>query len=143
MHHFTYSILPHSAGISESEIVKQAYLLNNPMFAVRLEKGSSKKTIPESFSMVSCQNAILETIKPTENGDGYILRMYEPYNRSGTVCVQSGLPITNAQKCDLLENVQKDALPIRMEADGRTFFIPIQAFEIVTLRVWFDTGMRD
>ncbi len=128
LHEFTYSILPHEGSFVEAEVVKEAYMLNNPMFAVTLAE--KEASLPDSFSMFECEGAILETVKPAENGDGLILRMYEANNKSGRVKITCGKKTATAEFCDLMENKIGDC---KIEKDLIEF--NIKPFEIVTLRV--------
>lgn len=100
---------------------------------------SVQEILPERFSMFSCRNAVLETVKPAEDGDGFVIRMYETYNRTEIVQIFSCLPIKRAEKCDLLERIQKDGVSLNMETDGGVLFFLIRPFEIVTLRIWLNT----
>ena len=69
---------------------------------------------------------IVETLKPAEDGDGVILRMYESLGRATTTTLTTTLPHTRAVNTDLLERPLGDADLTRLE------FGP---FEIVTLRL--------
>ena len=132
-HNFVYSILPHSGGIRQAEVVKEAYLLNNPLFAI---KGTVGETgIPEAFSLFACNGAVLDTVKPAENGDGLVLRFYEPYNCSQTVAVRSGKKIQRVMPVDLMENPVDDP-QITQNEQGLSFVI--KPFEIVTLKAWLE-----
>ena len=60
-HTFTYSLYPHAGNYREAGTIQQAYLLNQPMTAFKLQKQSG--TLPESYSLLSldCDNVIAET----------------------------------------------------------------------------------
>jgi len=127
-HSFVYSILPHKGDIKEADVVKEAYLLNNPLFAI---SGNVKK-LPESFSLFECSGAVLDTIKPAEDGDGLILRFYEPYNSSNKVSVISDVKLEKVEFTDILEN------PCDCKAlnySERSFEFAVKPFEIVTVKV--------
>ncbi len=130
-HQFTYSILPHSGDIRDAEVVKEAYILNNPLAVV--EGVADGKAVPESFSLFECNGAVLDTIKPAEDGDGLVLRFYEPYNCSGKVRVQSGKKIKKAIFTDLLENAIDRKDPEYRENE---ISFDMKPFEVITLRVW-------
>lgn len=134
LHTFTYSILPHEGSIVQAEIVKEAYMLNNPLFAVGVTQGSG--ALPAAFSLFGCDGAVLETIKPAEDGNGLILRLYEPYNRSGKVTLRCGRPIVSAEICNLLEQPAEEEAAV--EKTANMISLPIKPFEIITLRICFD-----
>ncbi len=133
MHSFTYSIYPHSGDIKKADVVKEAYLLNNPL--VVRNGGISEKLLPEKFSLFECEGAVLETIKPAENNDGVILRFYEPYNSSQNVKLKCGKNIKKAVCTDLMENITDDVYP---ELTDKSLSFKIKPFEIITLKLWLE-----
>ena len=126
LHNFTYSIIPHNSDYTVTEITKQASILNNPLFAV---KGALKTG--ESYSLFNVFGAVLDTVKPAENGNGYILRLYEPTNSTTAVKITSDAKILSADFTDLLEN----NLDEKAEINSNAINFRIKPFEIVTLRV--------
>lgn len=109
--------------------MKQAYLLNNPLF---VREGRLKDC--SSLSLFSAKGAVLDTVKPSEDGKGYVLRLYDPNNRSTTVSINSDFKIANAYFTDMLENIIEQASVI----GKNQIAFRIKPFEIVTLKVLFD-----
>ncbi len=131
LHRFTYSILPHEGGVADADVVKEAHLLNDPL---RVVGGRVKAGVPEHFSLFSAEGAVLDTVKPAEDGDGYILRLYEPYNRRAEVTLRGDRMPLSVCENDLMERpVETRALAL----DDRTLRFAVRPFEIVTLRVRF------
>ncbi len=132
-HTFVYSILPHVGNIKDADIVKEAYLLNNPLFV----KGNDVvcEGLPREFSLFNCSGAVLDTIKPAEDGDGLILRLYEPYNCRNKVCLTSDAKIKDIVVNDLLENEAHDK---KLDKASDMVSFEINPFEVVTLRVWLE-----
>ena len=90
-------------------------------------------TLPLSHSFFALTGpAILEAIKPAEDGDGWIVRVYEPNGGRGTVTLRSARPWQQVVACNLVEE-NGAALP----NDGQSVAFPIGPFEIVALRVRF------
>ena len=131
-HSFVYSILPHVGTIQQADVVKEAYLLNNPLFVVH---SAVNADMPEAFSLFECNGAVLDTIKPAEKGDGLVLRFYEPYNSAQVVTLKTGKKVRRVLPVDIMEN-PIDNLPITQSEYGLSF--PVKPFEIVTLKVWLD-----
>lgn len=129
-HQFVYAILPHIGDIREADVVKEGYVLNNPLFALSGRPGNGK--LPERFSLFECSGAVMDTIKPSEDGEGWVLRLYEPYNRSQAVCIKSGRKMKKVIPVDILEHPIND-FAVTYTDDEITF--RIKPFEIVTLRV--------
>lgn len=129
-HTFTYSICPHAGTLRESETVKMAYYLNQPMAV--LPATGEKTTIPTGYSAVECDqpNVICETVKQAENGEGTILRFYECANKRTKATVKVGLPAKKVYLCDLLEN-ELEELPLQ----NGCFRYLFGNFEIVTVKM--------
>ncbi len=128
-HSFTYSIFPHK-GADLMATVKQGYMLNNPVVASEI--GAGKGNLPESFSFVStdAKSAVIDTVKMAEDGNGYIVRLYEAQNIREEATVFFGFDAAEVYECDCLENnLQK------VETDGTSVKINMGNFEIKTLRV--------
>lgn len=125
-HRFTYAILPHRGDHNEGRVPEEAFLLNDPLFV--------RPGIPVGqgqCSLFSCQGAILDTVKPAEDGDGVVLRLYEGRNAKTPVRIRSDLPIESAVFTDLLEVPTGDAPTL---VDNEISFTA-SPFEILTLRV--------
>lgn len=125
-HSFTYSILPHKGDFCDADVVKEAYLLNNPLFSL-------PQAVSAPYSLAECSGAVLDTIKPAEDGDCWIFRMYEPYNKSGKVTLKCGFDVKKAEFTDLMETEKED---IPHSINGNEIEFSIKPFEIVTLKIW-------
>jgi len=130
-HTFTYALLPHAGNWVEGETVRRAAELNVPLVCRPAETDFS---LPPAAlrAAISCLSvagpAVLETVKPADDGDGWILRLYEPHGARGTVTLRGGF--RTARECNLVE---EGARPLAI-ADGALSF-PIGPFEIKALRV--------
>ena len=129
-HAFTYTLYAHEGTLRESDTVKLAYLLNNPLCA---EKASGKRSsLPESFSLVSVDkdNVICETVKEAEGDESTVLRLYESANKRTKTQITLGFKAKKCFVCDMLEN-EKEELPI---TDGK-INVTMRGYEILTLKV--------
>ncbi len=124
-HEFTYSLLPHPGDWRTGDTVRQAWQLNVPLFAVP----TAVQREAVSFLTVGGP-ALLEALKPADDGDGMILRLYEPSGSRGLVSVTLNLPATEVVPCNLVE---ENEAPIELE--GATFRFPIKPFQIKTFRI--------
>lgn len=129
-HVFTYSLIPHEGDYREAGIVQSAYDLNEPMQAYEI--GKQDGILADRYSLVtlSRRNVIMETVKLSENGNGFVMRMYDAYNQQTNVDVTFGFPAKRVVLCDLMENEQEE-LPLVNNA----VTLPIKPFEIITLKV--------
>ncbi|MDD3563384.1 MAG: glycosyl hydrolase-related protein, partial [Candidatus Cloacimonetes bacterium] len=70
---------------------------------------------------------VLNTIKPAEQGNAIILRLYEPLGRHCVESIFTELPVQKIYKCNMLEEPQEELF---MDED-----FPVKPFEIITLRL--------
>jgi alpha-mannosidase len=137
-HAFTYSLLPHAGDWREGDVTREGYALNTPLIAYPSLTGllTYKAGLPPAFELVNLasDHIILETVKKAEDGDGWVLRLYEyQQKRQQGVCLELGRPIRRAVECDLMEENQQ---PVQWTADSLSF--DIEPFEIKTFMVWFE-----
>ncbi len=130
-HVFTYSLLPHQGGFREAGVIREAYCMNQPVDWMEVA-GRGDGTLPEEFSLVSCEqeNVVLETVKKAEADDGLIVRMYEAFDRRGKAVLKVAEGYHRAYLCDLLENVVSE-----LKLWDNQVEIPISNFEIVTVKL--------
>jgi alpha-mannosidase len=135
-HTFTYSLLPHHGPWSH-ETVREAYALNDPLIPWVVEGGPEpRNTTPsmrgpaQGFITATAPNVVIETIKRAEDGQGYIVRLYECMRRRGPITLSLGFEAQAAWRTNLLEE-NEAALPLL----GRQLSLVIKPYEIVTLRL--------
>ncbi len=128
-HEFTYSLMPHTGRASDSDVVKAAYYLNYSMTAAAAQ--GEKDTLPLSYSALSLdrENVVCEVVKPAEDGEETVVRLYEAQNMRGKVTVRFGFPVKRVALCDLLENELSE-----LEVKNNSVSFDIKGFEIVTLK---------
>jgi len=75
-------------------------------------------------------HVVVETVKPAEDGDGLIVRLYEAHNQRGRGTLTFATSILSAQECNLLEE------PINnVSYQGNTLPFQVRPFEIKTFRI--------
>jgi alpha-mannosidase len=79
-HAFTYSLMPYAGAWHEAGVLTEAEALNRPL-PIRAVAGLK----PGVYGTVTAQGttAALAALKPAEDGDGLILRVYEPAGARG------------------------------------------------------------
>lgn len=136
-HEFTYSLYPHRGRWQEAATVEMAYSLNVPLVTAAAdggngEAGNKTEESKDIWSMISIDqpNCFFETIKKAEDGDGYILRIYENRNARTRMEVCLGFPVVTVEECDLLE---RPVGQVDFWKDGFRDFI--RPYEIKTYRI--------
>ena len=136
LHRFTYSLLPHQGDWREAQTVRRAYELNVPVLSVMGEVKSEATHAPAgkplsiSFIRTDCEHIVVETVKPAEDGDGLIVRLYEAHNQRGQGTLFFATNIVSARECNLLEEPVADA-----SYQENTLTFSVRPFEIKTFRV--------
>lgn len=124
-HFFTYALLPH-AGDWRNGTVREAYCLNQPALSFRGGKAGSEF----SLASVGAPNVVLETVKQAEDGDGWIVRLYECDNARTDTFLRWNRPVLSVEECNCIEEKKADA---SFENGGISF--TILPYEIKTFRI--------
>jgi len=147
-HRFAYSFRPHGP-FAPSAVAAAAYALNDPLLVVgrvgnpplsateeRVANPPYNVTEervanpPYSLLAFDAPNVIIETIKPAEDGDGLIVRLYECERRRGPVVLRAGFPLRAAWRANLLEE-NEAALVV----DDGAVQLETRPFQVITLRL--------
>lgn len=132
VHELVYSFLPHSGSFSAENVIRPAYELNVPLLTA---PGPCQ---PEHafLAAIDAPNVLIETVKPAEEGDAYVLRLYEA-ERSAVIGAKLTLGQTpeRAVLTNLLEE-ELEELPVT-DCAIRLSFRP---FEIKTVKVYYKSG---
>ena len=128
-HVFTYSLYPHE-GSEKTATIRAAGALNQPAL-VREGSGTLGHF---SLAGTASANVVLETIKRAENGDGWIVRLYETDNARTHSELVWNRPVKNVEFVNGLEETLEEA---PFETRGNMAVIPLtmKPFEIRTLRI--------
>ena len=78
---------------------------------------------------VSSENVIVETVKPSEDGNGFVLRLYETNRQRGEAVISFGIPINKVFLCNLLEANQGE-----LDVMDNSIKLFLHPFEIISLR---------
>lgn len=116
IHRFTYAFTPFRTG-DLAHVIREGYRLNNPLV---VRAGARL----DSFASTDHPGVIIETIKPAENGDGIVLRLYESLGNPTMTALTVAHPHAIARETNLMEVPLSDADLARLE------FTP---FEIKTI----------
>ena len=96
-------------------------------------------SLPPSGGFVRCGDLELGlgSLKQPEEGDGVILRLYEPHGARGLASLTFPSEVKRAERVTLLEEHDDSVLAEATEpiVAGDTIRISVRPFEVVTLRV--------
>lgn len=132
-HRFVYSLLPHRDGW-EHETSAQAYALNDPILSYRAMGNEKQVPVPLispcSLLGASSPNIIIETVKRAEDGNGFIVRLYESQRKRGVISLKTSFRLAQAWHTNLLE---QNLSPV--ETHEHHLQLLARPFEIITLRL--------
>ncbi|PTX54899.1 alpha-mannosidase [Litoreibacter ponti] len=126
-HEFTYSLFSFDPDRPEL-LNSEAYALNIPL---RLIDASTQPT-GRSVGLIESQNSdiIVQTLKPADDGNGMILRVFETLGRRATTQLSVAKNIERVERCDIFER-PGDVL----ESNKNSVALMLGPFEIMTLRM--------
>ncbi len=127
---FVYVLYPHKDSWQSVETVQAAQVLNVPLMGAYTEKQDGTNPEEMSYVTVDRKDIVVDTFKSAQDGDGYILRLYECAQKRGDVTVSVKLPFTEVIECNMMEE-NETAVPAK---DG-TFSFPIRPYEVKTFRL--------
>lgn len=128
-HEFTYSIIGHQGALNRTEAVEQSTVLNSPLRTFRAE-GKHAGDLGKSFSFVSVDNpnVMIKTLKHSEVGNQYVVRLYELSGREQqTAHLTFADNIATAQEADGTEKVIGPAT-----FAGKQLTVTIKPFSVKT-----------
>jgi alpha-mannosidase len=127
-HHFTYALLPH-VGNTRVDVRAEAYALNIPP---RVFAGTGQGSLSAPLIQSLSPRAVIETVKPADDGNGVVVRLFEAHATRGPVAFSVSAAVSGVERVGLLEN-GGEALQV---VDGKVS-VPLSPYEIVTLRLRF------
>ncbi|MBR6557023.1 MAG: alpha-mannosidase, partial [Clostridia bacterium] len=124
-HDITYAFFPHAGDWRAADVVRQGLDLNTPFVTA---KGSRSIAAP-----VRCEsrNLIIDTLKAAEDGDGYILRLYECHGNHGRGELVFDRVPQSITETDLLEAPERELDPVER------ITVAYAPYEIRTFRIRF------
>lgn len=122
-HEMTYSLLIHNGTFSAENTVKPAYELNVPVVAA---KGEAKIS---PVITIDADNVICEALKPAEDGNGIVMRVYECEGAKTTAKISLNNGANKAVLTNMLED-EKEELAL----NGGALTLTFRPFEIKTIK---------
>jgi alpha-mannosidase len=125
-HHFRYALFPHAGDWRDGGTVAQALRFNRPL----LWNGAPAQILERPLVSSDATNVVIDTLKPAEDGKGWVVRLYESHGTTTAAKLSFGVPVRSIHRSNTLED-RGDAV---LTTDG-TCKLALRPFQIVTLRV--------
>ncbi len=134
-HHFHYAMYPHSGTWKDALTVRRGWEYNYPLTAVLATAHTGALPASHSFASVTPENLVLTAMKKAEDSNGLIFRAYEWAGKSSVAKFHVPAGATSATVTNMMEVPEGSGLSVGPEGDGKVVTVPIQPYEILTLRV--------
>lgn len=129
---FTYSLLPHPGNWRE-DVPAEAYALNLPLQHFQLSGEKLNAIACKPILYTDQPNVVIETIKPAEQGDGLIVRLYEAFGATGTAKFTVAPYVHTVEESSLLEDSST-----LIGLLNHTISLELKPHQIRTLRLSFN-----
>ena len=130
-HHFTYSLLPHAAGLDA--VRRAGYSLTRPL--LWRSEGAHPGPLPLQFSLASVADSgvVVETAKWAEDEEALIVRLYEAEGGdTSSASLTLGVQPEAVDQVDLLE---RNPQPLELPSANEGVPLDLRAREIKTSRI--------
>ena len=126
-HRFRYALYPHIGDWRAADTVAHAARFNRPLGWIA---GAPAAILEASLVTAVPSSVVVDTVKPAEDGEGWVIRLYESHGGRAWARLAFGVPVKSAW----LSNTLEDRLaPLPLEAGGCS--LELRGFQIVTLRL--------
>jgi len=137
-HTFHHSLLAHAGDWRAAHAFRHGWEFNSPLWAGRMctarpiEPIRGKTTLPETASLctIDAPNVALVTLKPADDGEGWILRLLETNGEATAATLTLARPLVAAWAANLLEEPGR-AWPV----SGSTVSLRLGAYRLQTVRL--------
>jgi alpha-mannosidase len=127
LHRFRYALYPHAGDWRAANTVREAACFARPML---WSKGTPVAILARPLVKTSAKNVVIDTIKSAEDGQGWIVRLYECTGARAVAQLHFGVPLREAWLSNTLED---QVSRIAVGSDGLT--LEMSPFQICTLRL--------
>ncbi len=127
-HEFRYALMPHG-GFDPADAVATAESMNQPPRVLARPGHPDRKTIAEVPARCG---VVIDTIKPAEDGDGLIMRLYECRGARAACDLKIHPAVTNVEETNLLEQTSNVR---RLDCVGGAVRLNLRPFQVLTLRL--------
>jgi alpha-mannosidase len=130
---FRYALTGHAGGLDPVAATRFGWEVANPLLtAVVPPWAAGTLTEPAaSFCVVEAPNVVVLTLKQAEDGQGWIVRLWEVAGQAGTAPIT--FPCWQPREAFLTDLVEENPRPLSLH--GRTVTVPIDARGVMTVRV--------
>jgi alpha-mannosidase len=127
VHRLRYALFPHAGDWRAAGTVGHAACFNRPLLWTN---GKAPTQLSRPIVLAEPSNVVIDTIKPAEDGKGFVVRLYESIGSASQARLTFGVPVRTIH----LSNTLEDALSTVAHTGGDCA-LDLRPFQIMTLRV--------
>ena len=127
LHRFAYALYPHEGDWRQANTTAEAARFNRP---VLWAASGGNAVLERPLVQANPGNVVIDTIKPAEDGDGWVVRLYESTGGRCEARLGFGVPVREAWLSNTLEDRME---PITVEQDS--LVLSLRGFQIATIRL--------
>ncbi len=132
-HCFTYALLPHGPDWMISDTVQAAYALNLPVSTRVRQTAAGGMALSQSLVRTASRHAVIDTVKPAEDGDGMIVRVYECTGGRERTELTFATSISRALPVTILEDPEAGVTDLHVSGGSLSF--DLTPFAVRSFRV--------
>lgn len=128
-----YSLTSHRGNWKNGIAIRHGWNTSNPLIPV-FTIGDQKGSLPVekcSFCEVKPFNVLVTALKPSEDDEGIIIRLWETLGRKTNVTIK--LPFLKIENAHLTNLVEKELRPVKAFKDSVA--LTVKPFEVATLKL--------
>lgn len=107
-HRFTYGFLSHAGDFRSGGTIQAGYELNHSLRAIRATGHAGALPARHAWLETSPDGVVIEAVKPAEDGNGFVIRVYEAFGARHSAKLALSFPVSSAHEVDLLEQPMKE-----------------------------------
>jgi hypothetical protein len=127
VHRLRYALYPHQGDWRVADTVRHATCFNRPLLWI---DGNADAFLSKPLVASEPSNVIIDTIKPAEDGKGFVVRLYESSGCAANVRLTFGVRVRDVQLSNTLED-KLQAIAVKDNA----CMLALRPFQIATLRI--------
>jgi alpha-mannosidase len=127
VHRLRYALYPHAGDWRAAGTVGIAACFNRPLLWAN---GAPAAPLTRPLVLAEPANVVIDTLKPAEDGHGFVVRLYESHGSQTGARLTFGVPLRTVHISNTLEDC---FAPVALE--NGTCTLDLRPFQIMTLRI--------
>ncbi len=124
-HSFAYALYPHQGDWREGNVIAEAYKFNIPAEGICGAKSADTKP----FIELEGKGAVIECVKPAEDGNGTVVRLYECFGGRRTIELTPGFEFKRADIVNILEEELEN-----VSVNDGTVRLTLRPYQILSIK---------